>query len=234
MTARPRYDVIRAGKALKTLLADPDDLPKVFTIIEALPGTAMERMRAKILAAPGGQALLEQRPDIVPVLSDRDALRAMPAGSLAHAYLAFVESENISAQGILAAAAEGETTQVDEEYRYQHERLRDTHDLWHAATGYKGDVLGEIALLAFTLGQNWHPGIALLVSGAFARGLSQEDTWLVVEGFVRGKRAAFLPAVRWEELLALPVDEVRARLGVGAPPKYTPVRTAELRAQGII
>ena len=78
------------------------------------------------------------------------------------------------------------------------------------------------------------PFIALFVSGAFARGLSQEDTWLVVEGFVRGKRAAFLPAVRWEELLALPVDEVRARLGVGAPPKYTPVRTAELRAQGII
>jgi ubiquinone biosynthesis protein COQ4 len=35
----------------------------------------------------------------------------------------------------------------------------------------------------------------------------------------------------WEALLALPVDEVRARLGVGAPPVYTPRRSAELHAQ---
>jgi hypothetical protein len=33
-------------------------------------------------------------------------------------------------------------------------------------------------------------------------------------------------------MLALPIEEVRARLKVGALPVYTPVRSAELRAQG--
>jgi ubiquinone biosynthesis protein COQ4 len=215
-------------------MANPDDLPKVFTVIESLPGTALERMRARILATEGGPALLAEQPDIVPLLGDRERLRAMPIGSLAHAYLDFVERENISAQGLLDAAAAGEQAGYPAEFAYQHARLRDTHDLWHALTGYQGDVLGELALLAFTLGQNWHPGIALLISCSFAHGLPEESLWVLAEGYVRGKRAAFLPAVRWEDLLALPVGEVRARLGVGSPPKYTLRRTADLRAEGIL
>jgi ubiquinone biosynthesis protein COQ4 len=35
-------------------------------------------------------------------------------------------------------------------------------------------------------------------------------------------------------MLATPVDEVRARLRVGPPPVYTPVRSADLRAQGML
>ena len=47
-----------------------------------------------------------------------------------------------------ARIAKGPTTRI-------HQRMRDTHDLWHAATGYKGDVVGELAVLAFTLAQNF-------------------------------------------------------------------------------
>ena len=41
---------------------------------------------------------------------------------------------------------------------------------------------------------------------------------------------SWLSRVEWEALLPLPVEEVRTRLGVGAPPVYRPVRSAELRA----
>lgn len=235
MTALPRrYDLPRAGKALKALLANPDDLPKVFTVIESLPGTALERMRTKILATDEGRALLEEKPNIVPILSDREKLRAMPKGSLAHAYLAFVESENISAQGIVDASAVGELEKYQDEFTWQHDRMRDTHDLWHAVTGYKGDVLGELALLSFSLGQNWHNGVAFLISGAIARGMEGKDAWLLVEGYVHGKRAAFLPGVRWESLLPLPIEDVRVRLNIAEPPKYVPVRTSDMRAQGTL
>jgi len=121
-----------------------------------------------------------------------------------------------------------------DQFRWQRARMRDTHDLWHALTGYQGDVLGELALLAFLLGQHWHPGVALVVAGAFSKGLAGEGGWLVAEGFVRGKRAAWLPSQPWEELLPLPVAEVRARLHVGAPPTYVPVRSSELRARGVV
>lgn len=135
MTALPRrYDLPRAGKALKGLLANPDDLPKVFTVIESLPGRALERMRARIMATDEGRALMVEQPDIVPVLSDREALRRLPEGSLAHAYLAFVESENISAQGIVDAAMVGAVGRPRDEFTWQHDRMRDTHDLWHAVT----------------------------------------------------------------------------------------------------
>jgi len=228
-----RYDLPRAGRELSALLRDPDDLPRVFGLIDALQGTAAERLRAGFEATEEGRALLAEEPDIVPVLTDRAALRAMPEGSLAHAYLAFVEQENISAEGLVAAAAEGEKTPRDE-YRWQRGRMRDTHDLWHAVTGYQGDVLGEISLLAFLLAQHWHPGIAVAVAGAFSKGLTGDGAWLVADGFVRGKRAAWLPSQRWEALLPLPVTEVRARLKLGPPPVYEPLRSSELRARGVV
>lgn len=227
-----RYDLPRAGRELQALLKNPDDLPRVFGLIEALQGNASDRLRKQFEASETGRRLRATEPDIVPLLTNREALRAMPKGSLAHAYLDFLESENISAEGILAAAAEGE--RVHDGFDWQRARMRDTHDLWHALTGYRGDVLGELSLLAFLLGQYWHPGIALVVGAGFAKGLSGDDAWLVVDGFVRGKRAQPLAPQDWEALLPLPVDDVRARLRVGSPPQYTPLRTDELRRRGIV
>lgn len=232
-TEHRRYDVARAGKAIRTLLDNPDDLPQVFEIIDALPGRAPERLRKKLEASDGGVALLKEQPNIVPLLSDRAALKAMPKGSLADAYVRFVESEGISAEGIVAASIASER-RWDERFQWQLDRMRDTHDLWHAVTGYHGDVLGELALLAFNLGQNWHPGIALIVSASYFRGISREHGWLLAEGFARGKRAVFLPSVRWESMLPLPVDEVRQRLRVSGLPAYEPMRTSTLREKGVV
>ncbi len=235
MRFAPGYDFGRAGMELKALLQNPDDLPRVFSLTEALRGTTAERIREGFQATEAGRAMLEHEPDIVPILSNREALRAMPKGSLAHTYLEFVESEGISAEGILEAAKKGELDEIkDDGFKWQRARMRDTHDLWHAVTGYKGDVLGELSLLAFILGQFWHPGIALVVGAAFAKGLAAEGSWLVAEGYVRGKRAAWMASQPWEELLPLPIEEVRARLKVGSPPIYEPARTAELRARGVI
>jgi ubiquinone biosynthesis protein COQ4 len=229
-----RYDLPRAGRELQALMKNPDDLPRVFGLIDALQGSAAERLRAGFEATEEGRSLLNDQPNIVPLLTDRDALRKMPEGSLAHAYLTFVESENISAEGLLEAAATGERASSDDEYRWQRGRMRDTHDLWHAVLGYQGDVLGELSLLAFLLAQHFHPGIALVLTGGFSKGLAGDGAWLVAEGYVRGKRAAWLPSQNWEELLPLPVTEVRERLRVGAPPAYEPLRSSELRARGVL
>jgi ubiquinone biosynthesis protein COQ4 len=99
-------------------------------------------------------------------------------------------------------------------------------------TGYQGDLLGELSLLAFTLGQHWNSAIALIIVAGLIRGWSDGGASTILEGYRRGRAAEWLPPQDWESLLALPVDEVRAQLEVGAPPRYTPVRSAELRAQG--
>ena len=232
--ALPRYDFPRAGRALAALLRDPDDLPQVFTLIDSISGTAPHRLLRGFQRSPVGARLLRERVDIAVTLCDREALRALPAGSLGRAYLAFVEREGISAEGIRQASEVQCDRPRPAAFAYLHERMRDTHDLWHAATGYGGDVLGELSLLAFTLGQHWNIGVALIVLAGVLKGLGRGETATIRDGFKRGRAAAWLPAQDWESLLALPLDEVRERLKLGAPPQYAPIRTAELRAEGLL
>lgn len=234
---RSSFDLPRAARSLRALLRNPDDLPQVFALIESMSsGAHFHRLRSGFQGTEAGRRLLRTRPDIVAILADRERLRAMPEGSLGRAYLAFVESENISAQGIRdASAAARRHEPVDEDIAFIRDRMRDTHDLWHAATGYRGDVLGEVGLLAFIVAQQWNTAIALIVLAAVVKGRGRtEIVALVRDGYRRGRRAAWLPAQDWESLLEEPVDQVRARLGLGAPPVYTPVRSADLRAQGIV
>jgi ubiquinone biosynthesis protein COQ4 len=230
----PHFDLPSAGRALAALLRDPDDLPQVFTLIDSISGTAPHRMLYAFRRSERGARMLRERPDIVPVLADRAALRALPEGSLGRAYVAFVESEGITPEGIKTASEARAEVPRPASFAFLHRRMRDTHDLWHAATGYKGDVLGELSLLAFTLAQHWNTGVALIVAAAFLKGFGHVQTRVIREGFARGRAAAWLPDQEWESLLPLPLDEVRARLKLGTPPAYTPVRTSELRAAGMI
>ena len=209
---RPHFDLPRAGRALSALMRDPDDLPQVFELIESISGTAPHRLLRRFRRTDAGRRILRDEPDIVPILADRAALRELPEGSLGRAYLAFVESEGISPEGIRDASMRNQERHVPEAFAYLHTRMRDTHDLWHAATGYKGDVRGELALLAFTLAQNWNTGVALIVGTAIVKGLGGGATGMIRDGYRRGRAAAWMPAQDWESLLALPLREVRQRL----------------------
>jgi ubiquinone biosynthesis protein COQ4 len=207
-------------------------LPQVFRLIDALGGTAALRIQLGFMVSATGRELLQKQPDIVEVLADREALRRLPEGTLGRAYLAFVERENISAEGIRAASLEARQSQ---RVAFVQRRMRDTHDLWHALTGYHGDVAGELALLAFNVAQVWNTAIAVLVVSALIKGLTVDGgARLILDGFRRGLKAKWLPSQPWEVLLAQPIESVRAQLRVEPPPEYTPVRTTELRARGMV
>ncbi len=229
----PHYDFPRAGRALGALMKNPDDLPQVFTLIESMSGTAPHRLIFGFKRTPAGRRILREQPDIARLLADREALRALPEGSLGRAYLAFVESEGISAEGIREASDLGMRHRTPT-FEFLHDRMRDTHDLWHAATGYKGDVIGELALLAFSVAQTWNTAIALIIAAAIVRGHARGAAGLILDGYRRGRRAAWLPSQDWESLLATPLEEVRARLRLDTPAVYKPVRTNDLRAEGLL
>jgi ubiquinone biosynthesis protein COQ4 len=226
----------RAFRAARILAADPDDLPQVFTIIESLSGDTLHRIASRMAESESGRRLTATRPDIVDHLADREALARLPDGSLGRAYLSFVERENISAAGIREAGAKGMTNvmPLPPHLAWVHARMRDTHDLWHALVGYSGDVLGETSLLAFTFAQTWNPAIGLILAVGMSKTASAPKggaaARTIIDGFRRGKKAAWLPAQEWETMLALPLDEVRARLSIEAPPVYTEIRSSELKA----
>jgi len=65
------------------------------------------------------------------------------------------------------------------------------HDLWHVATGYGRDLVGEASLLAFSYAQTRNRGVGLIVAvaGLRASGDFAFARPMIVEGYRRGKRA---------------------------------------------
>lgn len=232
--AHTQFEPRRALRAARVLANDPDDLPQVFTIIESLSCDTVQRIHDRMTKSEGGRRLLATRPDIVDRLADRSALAELPEGSLGRAYLAFVEREQISAEGIRAAADRGMKRELPlpEHLEWVHARMRDTHDLWHAVVGYHGDVLGETALLGFTFVQTWNPAIGLILGIGLMKtiGVAPEARRTIVDGALRGRRAGWLPEQEWESMLALPLAELRERLSLAAPANYVPIRSSDLRA----
>jgi ubiquinone biosynthesis protein COQ4 len=230
MTQTPtgKMRVRDAARALKALLENPDDTAQVFRIVEALSGKNMLRLSARMARHETGRRLLRERPDLIQRLTDRAALEALPEHSLGRAYLRFLDSEGISVEGLYQASLDGRShAELSPELAFVRDRLRDTHDLWHTVTGYRGDIVGEASLLAFSFAQVHNPGVGLIAAVALVRGPENEMRRQIVRGFARGLRARWLPAVEWESLLARPLEEVRALLRVGAPPSYRPLRAKD-------
>lgn len=220
-----------ALRALQDLVRDPDDLPQVFKIIEALPGKSLDRVVKRTKRSASGARLLAGRPDLGARLSDRSALAALPPGTLGRAYYELTERAKISAQGIVDASMVSREAPLpeDPELEWVGNRMRDSHDLWHVVTGYQTDVIGELALLAFTLAQAPHLGIGLIVGFGYLQRYPQVNEH-IRKGYRRGRRAAWLPAVEWEALLDQPLDAVRAQLGIDEIPAYEPIPSAALRS----
>lgn len=218
-----------AVRALRRLIADPEDTSQVFRIVEALSGSTGERLRGRLKRSSDGRRLLRERPSLLELIQDREYLRGLPEGSLGRAYLSFLEAEGISAEGLVDASERGYggREQTDEEV-FVSSRMRDSHDLWHVVTGYHGDLIGEVSLLAFTFAQTRNLGVGLIVLAGLLKAPNPDTRRLIIAGFLRGRRASWLPAAPWERLLDRPLSEVRAELGIGDPPAYEPVRTSDL------
>src|SRR5262249_13754803 len=148
-------------------------------------------------------------------LNDRDALAALPAGTLGRLYHEFTATEHISAQGLAQISNFDEVLRPGEDMTLFRERSRDAHDRLHVATSYARDPLGEACLTAFTFGQTGLKGFLLIATAAarrIARSLPGEPVQRAVfEGYRRGRCARWLVAADWEMLLAQPIDSIRAQ-----------------------
>ena len=213
----------RAWRALRRLIADPERTDQVFELIQAVGGNASaDRVYQRCRSVPEGRRLLSERPSLFDALSDLERLESLPEGSFGRAYAEFMRAEELSATGLAdaAAAAGPRRDELDPEREWLYARLRDMHDLWHVLTGYGRDIAGEAANLAFTHGQTGSRGIGLLVLTAAVRGPKSADLhWqrYLLRAWRRGRKAAPLSLARYEELLPLPLDEVRRRLGIQPP-----------------
>ena len=222
----PRYSLPKAYGHFRDLLKDKEETSHVFKIFESLPSRHfMPRVRALALCEQG-ERLRAEEPFLPPILDDHDTLRALPKGSVAHAYCDFMESEGLSAAGLVAEAEKLGNPKYGDLVEWFGFRQRDTHDLMHVLTGYGRDGLGEQCVLLFTHGQSPSHGHLLIgYAGAVeikrtVRG-SEAPVWKACRQAHRtGKACPQLVAMSIRELLAMDLAEARALLNIPEPHWY--------------
>ncbi len=84
-----------------------------------------------------------------------------------------------------------------------------------------------MAVLAFTFAQTKSTGIGYMVMRSMeGNGWDSETGRLMRQGYWRGRRAQWLIDQDWEELLPMPLEQLRSDLGVGPAPEYVQMRSA--------
>ena len=222
-----------ALRSLITVIRDTENTQAGTVMVHSLSGRSRERLRARIAADPMGAQILSEGRRLEDTLTDRDALAALPLGSLGQSYEAWTRAEGISAQGLLDATDLGARANLDERALLLEARGTVSHDLWHVVTGYGRDLLGEAALLHIILIQTGNTGLILPCwLGMLAPMLGRKGRRLIWDARKRARRGAWLPAADWEALLGEPLPTVRERLGFGPPPRYTPVYQDPVAREG--
>jgi ubiquinone biosynthesis protein COQ4 len=170
-------------------------------------------------------------------------LQRLPVDSFGRGYLDYLDRTGFEPDGLVGIKAEmeayaesiGEALPILDPAR-EWFRMRGilTHDLWHVLTDYGTDPLGETALLAFSCAQA--PGRAnrLLLFGAGLRSSFEAGAGFpryLYQAWRRGRRAAWLPALSYEDLLGQPLEAVRRLAGIQPAELAHPggIRRSDLR-----
>ncbi|MDP5104529.1 MAG: Coq4 family protein [Erythrobacter sp.] len=235
---QPRYRPLRAVRSFQALIKDKEDTSLVFQIFESLPSKGFLPRVRELALSDQGEMLRANEPHLAEILDDHATLRRTPTGSLAHAYCDFMEAEGLSAAGLVAESERSGRPKYSDLVQWFVERSRDTHDLFHVLTGYGRDALGEQCVLLFTHGQAPSQG-HLLIGYAGAANIKKmiKGSKAPVLGAVRqahrtGKGAPRLIAQPIRELLAQPIDDVRAMMRIPQPTQYLECHRI-WRAEGI-
>lgn len=160
-----------------------------------------------------------------------EELATLPVGSLGRAYHDWVVDNGLTAQIAMnyrqfheMLVASGQLDGMPEPMQYAVLRGFQTHDFQHVVTGYDSSGLGEIALQAFCLAQIQFPYFGMWIAVVTAQMTFINPTSIVplmdaiTDGWQLGRTVDNIQSERWEEMLAEPLDEVRARYHVPTSP----------------
>jgi ubiquinone biosynthesis protein COQ4 len=205
------FRAIKAFYSLARLVHDPNRLNEVFEVADALATPEeISPMVEKLVEDPIVARSFEERHRIH---VDLGALRQLPKGTLGRSF-----AEHMIAANLDPAALP--TLPSEDRLAFFRAHLYETHDIWHVATGFKTDLVGELGLQAFYLAQVPGGLPSLLLGVGFVRGALFDKQLLgpfmesVVQGWQMGKAARPLFGVHWDELWSVPLPDVRRDLGI--------------------
>lgn len=211
-------------------IRDPGDLANSFGWIFSLAGPTVEREFRAFGEHPVGQKLLRESPrrDLNALLNDRDRLAAMPQGSLGREFFEYMSQVGMgSSESFLEAAALDEHARRlgwSEDQLWFVKRMGNSHDIFHVVSGYDRSIIGEVGVNAYTAGQISLVPLKLMLLYLLVLSPGQPRVWFryVLAAYRNGRNTPSLANVDYEAMFPLPLDEVRAQLGVGELSKVHP------------
>jgi len=232
---RKRYYLknnLRSIYAVVKLARQPTHVPYAHMMGDAQDNiTEGERVRGKIanpFANPELEALWQEA--YHPPQYDVDALARMPADTLGAAYGAHMKANGLRPDFY-------EDVKPRHRMHYLRLRMRQTHDIWHVLTGFGTDECGEVGVQAFYFGQFTNSMAAMLSAAALLKSVLrgnfaelEKHFDAICQGYVNGKRAQPMLAVKWEELWGEKVEVLRQRYSIELPRQLGPVKVERLRA----
>jgi ubiquinone biosynthesis protein COQ4 len=236
-----RIKPLAALRAAVTLFFNTQDTEQVGLLDIALAGRSQRPVFERFAASETGRAVIRERRSPVKILDDHAYLRGLPENSLGRHYLAHMEREGLSVQGLLEVTSRVTSYLADkpEAMRlYYLYAVRCAHDLHHVLGGYGRDELGEVCVLAMSYEHLKMRGYKLICTfGPFA--VRRELRRLKIAGHdvnaaVReaseiGRQAEWFPGLDIEAILQEDLDALRARLNIRPPVIYNRI-IARVRA----
>ena len=133
-----------ALKALKVLKGDEGNPVAGQLINDCLDRKVYAALVQKLKRSTAGRRMLAERPSLQKKDLDLAGLTRLAEGTLGHEFARYFRDHKISPF---------ETTiELKNDIDFIAKRYRETHDLLHVLTGYGTDVMGEIELQAYVLG----------------------------------------------------------------------------------
>ena len=197
------------------LVKHPDHLDRVFEISDGMVKQrteVLELMVQHFARDPAGATAIQERPRL---RVDLAALSQLPEDTLGRVF-----ADHMIASGLDPASIP--TLPAGDAQEFVRAHLYETHDVWHAVTGFKTDVAGELGLQAFYAAQA--PGglpwmlmaMGFLNTALYAMGDRERRLDAISRGWEMGRSAKPLFGVRWDQHWSAPIEEVRRSLGVEA------------------
>jgi ubiquinone biosynthesis protein COQ4 len=203
-------------------------LDAAYAVGDAIGGLSEERQLRRILATPEGQELWARGSSLTDALADHDALARLPDGSLGRAFLVFCQRHGLNSRALVEHqhAMSRDYARLDPVRQWFNDRLVVMHDVWHVLLGYDATNAGESALMCFMLPHRFNDRALpiFITMSLFTGRISRRNAW---EAFVRGRRAELMVAAPFEDLLAMPLEAARERLGITPLDVGHPVVTSE-------
>jgi len=190
----------------------------------------LPRLRRCMLSHPTGRRILRDRPRISSITLPLEQLQKCGEGTVGRAY-----ADWLSREGVSPDTREPVRYIPDEEEAYVMQRYRETHDFTHAITGLPIFLEGELAVKAFEFANTLLPmtGLSLFAAAKLKGPRTRKRFWgtYFPWAVVNGLKAEEVVNVYWEEELGTPLEVLRGRLGIEAPPDLRELRR-EGRARG--